>query len=126
MALFQALCLFLLTPQGFSNATLRPLIAELLPDNPKPYAAAQMTYDLRRLRLHGLIDKIPGTRRYQTTQLGRRTCLFLSKTHARILRPGLAQITPQSNHPETHAIKRTMRRLDHDIENLIQKAKIAA
>lgn len=126
MALFQALCHFSFTPEGFSNATLRPLIAQLMPEHPTTYGPAQMTYDLRRLRLHGLIQKIPGTRRYHTTQNGRRSCLFISKLHARILRPGLARITPQPHHQQTHAITSTMRRLDRDIEKLVQQAKIAA
>ena len=29
-----------------------------------------MTYDLRRLRLHGLIERIPHTRRYTVTDIG--------------------------------------------------------
>ena len=54
----------------------------------------QMTYHLRRLRLHGLIERIPGTHRYQVTRLGWRTALFCTRTYNRILRPGLAQILP--------------------------------
>jgi hypothetical protein len=126
MALFQALCLFVLVPEGFSNATLRPLIAQFLPEHPRPYGPAQMTYDLRRLRLHGLIQRLPGTRRYQPTQQGRRICIFLTKTHARVLRPGLTQITPQSPHPDRHPLSRAIQRLDHAVETLLQQAKIAA
>ena len=35
-----------------------------------------MTYDLRRLRLHGLIERIPHTHRYRPTPLGWRTAWF--------------------------------------------------
>jgi hypothetical protein len=52
----------------------------------------KMSYDLRRLRLHRLIERIPGTHRYQLTDLGRRTALFYSRTFNRVLRPGLSQI----------------------------------
>ena len=51
-----------------------------------------MTYDLRRLRLHGLIQRIPGTHRYQITARGLRVALFFTRTHARLLRPKLADI----------------------------------
>jgi hypothetical protein len=46
-----------------------------------------MTYDLRRLRLHGLIRRIPGKHRYQVTTQGLRIALFFTRTHARLLRP---------------------------------------
>jgi hypothetical protein len=35
-----------------------------------------MTYDLRRLRLHGLIERIPHSHRYQTTADGLKITLF--------------------------------------------------
>ena len=44
------------------------------PDDMTP---GQMTYHLRRLRLHGLIERIPGTHRYQVTRLGWRTAPVL-------------------------------------------------
>ena len=56
--------------------------------------AGQMTYHLRRLRLHGLIERIPGTHRYRVTRQGGRTRLFCTRTYNRVLRPGLAQIIP--------------------------------
>jgi hypothetical protein len=55
MALFQALCLFVLLPEGFRNATLRQHVATLLGEPPEGDGPGRMTYDLRRLRLHGLI-----------------------------------------------------------------------
>ena len=59
-----------------------------------PSAASLLlaTYDLRRLKLHRVIEKIPHTHRYQVTPQGMRICLFLSKVYARWLRPGLSQI----------------------------------
>jgi len=81
MALLQALCLFVLLPQGFRNATLRALVAQLMGESLEQYTPARMTYDLRRLRLHGIIEKVPGTQRYQLTPEGLRICLFLTKVH---------------------------------------------
>jgi hypothetical protein len=59
MALLQALCLFILLPEGFRNATLRQHVAEFMGETPERYGPGRMTYDLRRLRLHGLIERIP-------------------------------------------------------------------
>lgn len=46
----------------------------------------RMTYDLRRLRLHGLIERIPGSHRYQVTDLGLAAALFLTRAHNRLIR----------------------------------------
>ena len=93
-ALFSALVLFCLLPRGFTNRDLRQHLAPLLGLDPSHVTAGRMTYDLRRLRLHGLITRIPGTQRYRVTPLGLRTALFFTRTYARILRPGLARILP--------------------------------
>jgi len=46
-----------------------------------------MGYDLRRLRIHGLIEKIPGTNTYGTTPEGIRSAVFYTKVRDRILGP---------------------------------------
>ena len=52
-----------------------------------------MTYDLRRLRAHGLIARIPHTRRYQITDTGLTQALLFTHAHDHLLRTGLAEIT---------------------------------
>jgi len=44
-----------------------------------------MSYDLRRLRLHGLIEGIASTQRCELTALGRRTALFYSRAFNRVV-----------------------------------------
>jgi len=51
-----------------------------------------MTYDLRRLGLHGLIERIPHSHRYRPTQLGWRTSWFLTRAYNRLIRTGAADI----------------------------------
>ena len=70
------------------------LLAQLLGLDPAHYPVGRMTYDLRRLRLHGLIQRIPKSHRYEVTPAGLRIALFFSRTYARLLRPKLAQIMP--------------------------------
>jgi hypothetical protein len=62
-ALLSALVLFLFLPRGFSNRDLREQLAPLLGLNLSVMTQGRMSYDLRRLRLHGLIERIPKTHR---------------------------------------------------------------
>ena len=55
--------------------------------------SGQITYDLRRLRLHGLIDRIPRTFRYQVTDTGMRTARSSPALNDRLCRTGLAELT---------------------------------
>jgi hypothetical protein len=96
-ALFSALLVFRLLPHGFTNGDLRALVAELLGKDSQQLSAGQMTYDLRRLRAHGLINRIPGSHRYQVTDTGLHHALFLTRAHDRLLRGGLAQLADPTN-----------------------------
>jgi hypothetical protein len=92
-ALLQALLIHRLLPHGFTNRDLRTLIAPLLGTTPEDITAGKMTYDLRRLRTHGLIHRIPHTRRYQITDTGLQHALFFTHAHDHLLRTGLAELT---------------------------------
>ena len=87
MALAGALCCFVHAIAGFTNSSLRGLVAGLLG---RGYSTNQMTYDLRRLRLHGLIERLPRTNTYVLTPDGARVALFYTKVHGRLLRPLVA------------------------------------
>ena len=50
------------------------------------------TYDLRRLRLHQIIERIPHTNRYHVTPFGLQVAMFFSRTYSRLLRTGLSEI----------------------------------
>ena len=58
-ALLAALCVFRLLPHGFTNRDLRTYLAPLLGLTPEAMTSGQITYDLRRLRIHGLIRAHP-------------------------------------------------------------------
>ena len=68
-ALLSALVVFRLLPHGFRNADLQALLAPLLGLDPALMTQGRMSYDLRRLRLHGLIERIPDTHRYTVTSM---------------------------------------------------------
>lgn len=92
--LLNALTVFRLLPRGFSNKTLRQ---HLEPLRGKSLSQGKMTYDLRRLRLHGLIERIPKTHRYQVTDFGLRSALFMTQAYSRLLRTGLSDLMADSS-----------------------------
>ena len=91
-ALLTVLVLFCLQPEGFRNRQLRPLLAQLLGLPESQISPGRMSYDLRRLRLHGLIERIPKTQRYRLTTFGLKTALFYSRVYQRLLRRGLSEL----------------------------------
>ena len=84
-----------------------------------------MTYDLRRLRLHGMIERIPKTHRYRVTDFGLRAALYFTRVHARLYRPGVAQILPNAP-PMTASLQRAFHKLEAEIDEQIRNARLAA
>jgi len=85
----------------------------------------QMTYDLRRLRLHGMIQRIPGTHRYQVSDLGFRVALFFTRVHARLLRPVLSELMPHSS-PVDSTLRHAFDQLEHEINHRLEQEKLCA
>jgi hypothetical protein len=125
-ALLQALCLFALTPAGITNRRLRPLVAQLLGVPDGQYTARQMGYDLRRLTRKELLERRPGTLSYALTPWGRRVALFLTKLHARVLRPGLQAIDPRIPCDAPPAVRIAMQEVDIAVRLLARQAGLAA
>ena len=91
-ALPAALLVFRLLPHGFTNRDLRAVPAGLRGLRPDQVSPGQMTYDLRRLRTHGLIERVPRSHRYPVTDPGLHTAMFLTRVHDRLLPTGLATL----------------------------------
>ena len=123
-ALWNALLIFRLLPKGFSNAQLRRHLAELLGKPPDQITPGAMTYQLRRLRLHGLIQRIPKTHRYNVTDLGFRAGLFFSKVYSRILRPGVALTQPHVVAADSK-LRRAFDAVNLEVHSWIQNAKLS-
>ncbi len=124
-ALFTVLAVFSLQLRGFTNQEMRALLAQLLGLDPTNYPVGRMTYDLRRLRLHGIIERIPHSHRYQLTSDGLRIALFFSRTYARLLRPVLADIMPQAP-PNKSPLRTAFDRLQAAIDARCEEQKLAA
>jgi len=124
-ALLTALCVFRLLPNGFTNRDLRNCLAPLLGLTPEAMTSGQISYDLRRLRIHGLIQRIPGTFRYQVTVTGIRQARFLTRLTQRLLIPGLSQLTDPSP-PVPTRLRAADRAYDAAIDQLTHQALLAA
>jgi hypothetical protein len=114
--------MFRLQPRGFTNRDLRPLIAQLRGLPAEQITVGQMTYDLRRLRHHGLIERIPHSHRYQVTDTGLTTAHFLTAVHDRLLPTGLAQLTDPRNRP----LKAANKAYNLALDNLATTTRVAA
>ena len=120
-ALLTALLIFRLLPRGFTNRQLRDHVAQLraLPD----LSAGQMSYDLRRLRSHGLIERLPRTHRYRVTDPGLHTAMFLTRVHDRVLPTGLAQLATTATPAK---LRRAATAYQRAIDDLTRQAGLAA
>lgn len=93
-AVLQALVTFSLHTQPFSSAELKQRLAPLLGLDPQQLAPGRMSYELRRLRQRGIIQRIPKTHRYTVTPLGLRAAVFFVGVHDHVFRSGLASVHP--------------------------------
>jgi hypothetical protein len=117
MALAGALCVLVHTVVGFTNRSLCAQVKTLLDG---PYTSTQTTYDLRRLRLKGLVRRLPGTNRYLLTPEGVRVAAFYTKVHNRVLEPLLDADKP----PAPLELRRALRVIDGAVNDYLAHARI--
>ncbi len=123
--LLSALVVFGLLPAGFAARDVRAHLAPLLGLDPSHLTPGRLTYDLRRLRLHGLIERLPGTHRYRPTADGLRIALFFTRTYARLFRPGLAHALPAATLAHS-PLRAAFDQLDRAIDGWCVATKLAA
>jgi hypothetical protein len=118
IALAGALCHVLGAVTGFTNKSLRGLVAGLLDQD---YSQSQMSYDLRRLRLHGLIQRLPHSNTYHLTPEGIRVAVFYTKLQNRLLRP----LLDADKAPAKIEIRRAFKTLESAVNDYVQAARLA-
>ena len=119
MGLAGALCHVAHAVTGFTNKSLRGLVAGHLGQD--DYSANKMSYDLRRLRLHGLIQRLPRSNTYVLTSEGIRVAVFYSKLQNRLLRP----LLEADKQPAKIEIRRALDTLDRAVSDYIRDARLA-
>jgi len=121
MALLLALTMFQHLIDGFRNHDLRQQVADLLGLTLSDYSTGQMTYDLRRLRLKGLIYRPPKTNRYFVTPYGWKVARLFSRLEGRVLRPAMAMFTA-NDAVLPFPLRQALDRVDADLDLLIYDA----
>jgi hypothetical protein len=116
MALLGALCVAL-NAVGFTHRSLRARVNHLLG---AAYNTNQMSYDLARLRLNGLIERREHTNTYDLTPDGQRVAVFYTKVHDRLLRPLLAADRP----PAPPELRRALTTIDAHVRGYIDHARL--
>ena len=124
-ALLQALILFRQVAEGFRCADLRQHLAALCGRDPQSISQGALTYQLRRLRLHGLIERLPKSFRYRVTATGLRAAMFFTRAYNRLLRPGIATALPNLNAIAT-PLKRAFDNVDAQINRWVNNAQLAS
>jgi hypothetical protein len=119
MALLGALCVWL-NSLGFTNRSLRAQVSQLLGVPAEHYTTNQMSYDLARLKMKGLIHRRPGTNTYDLTPEGQRVAIFYTKLHDRLLRPLLAADQP----PAPAELRRALATIDRHLDSYLDTARI--
>ena len=113
-----ALCTSVLAVTGITNKSLRALMTGLL--GGATYTRNQASYDLARLRVNGLITRIPRNNRYRLTGDGLRFAIFYTKLHDRLLRPLLATDQPPAPPP----LRKALHTIDIHINETIDQARL--
>jgi len=116
MALAASLCVVVHAALGFTNQSLCAWVSRPLGG----YTTAQATYDLRRLRLKGLIQRLPHSNTYVLTAEGVRWALFYTKLQDRLLGPLLAADQP----PASVELRRALRVIDTSVDQYIDAARM--
>jgi hypothetical protein len=94
LALMQALVRFSHVAAGatFTTVEIHSHIADTLATSTTKYRLSSLRYDLYKLRVKGLVKKIPHTRRYALLPKGYRTCLVYLKLFHKLYAPLTAAI----------------------------------
>jgi DNA-binding transcriptional ArsR family regulator len=124
MALLAALAALCHVPGGLTNAGLCRLMTGLLG---RDYSARQATYDLRRLRRKGLIERLEGRQVYLVTPYDRAIACFLTKVAARVVVPVLTELelSARPRAPAPRPLISAWRAYEREVHALIAASGIA-
>jgi hypothetical protein len=76
--------------------------------DPEDMSDRQISYDLRRLRAHQIIERIPRRRNYQVTADGLSTALFFTRLTRSLIIPALAEIADAGPPPVVRSARLTV------------------
>jgi hypothetical protein len=119
-ALFGVLLRVSLHLEGFRHRQLRPLLAQMLGCAPDALKPGRLSYELRRLRLHGLIERLPKSHRYRLTPSGLGTIVFYQRTYTKVIRPALSILQAPACAPSA-PMARAFQKLHTEIDSFLAR-----
>lgn len=108
---------------GWTAKELRNAILDAFELKPRQYSLGAIRYDLRKLRAHRLIERIPHTQRYRLTTTGQKTAILMSLLRKRIYGPLAASAFVHRPLPQpmpTSRIESAYRKADQSFDHLMQ------
>jgi hypothetical protein len=91
---------------------------------PEDYSARKMGYDLKRLRLKGIVWRQPHSTRYWLTSYGVRVAPFVTRLHSRVLRPGYAALGTDCQLDVPHRRQQKLNAVNKEIDSLLAEASL--
>ncbi len=82
----------------------------------------RMTYHLRRLRLHGLIERIPHTHRYTVNDFGLNAAVVLHRAHARFTATAMADLATNPRGDPDGKLRRAIANLDRELDRIAKQS----
>jgi hypothetical protein len=116
----------------FSTAEIYPHTVAALGATTQRYSLASLRYDLSKLRIKGLVEKLPRSRRYRLSPQGYSICLIFLKLFERVYAPlsaarldpvpGDASLPPHKN----TLLDRLYSRLNAALDRLLHASGLAS
>jgi hypothetical protein len=125
MALLGSVAAFAHVIGGLTNKSLRTQMAAHWRED---YSSAQASYDLRRLRLKGLIERIDGTNTYRVTAYGLRIGAFFTQLASRVIVPALTDLADLTRPPPPapRPLTAAWRTYERELDLHVRRARLAA
>jgi hypothetical protein len=125
MALLGSIAAFAHVIGGLTNKSLR---AQMAAHWRTQYSSAQATYDLRRLRLKGLIVRIEGSNTYRVTAYGLRVSAFFTHLATRLVVPTLTDLANlvRPSPPAPRPLVAAWRTYERELDKEVRTAHLAA
>jgi hypothetical protein len=94
----------------------------------KDYSSPQASYDLRRLRLKGLIKRVDGSNTYRVTHHGLRVGAFFTQLATRVIVPALTDLADlaRPSPPAPRPLTAAWRTYERELDNAVRTARLAA
>jgi hypothetical protein len=108
---------------GWSAKELRAAILDAFELKATQYSVSAIRYDLRKLRAHGLIERLPHTHRYRLSTKGQKVAILMTLLRKRVYGPLAASAFIHQPAPEplpTSRIEIAYRKADRAFQGLIQ------